>query len=357
MSALPRVLILHRWRGPWPMRRWEARRLRAWRESGGFETAYSNIAFPIDRDDLIAFAPDLIVYDATALAARQLPAALPALHAVIEALDPVRAARIACPLDEFLANGTLNDLIDKAGIDRVYSAAPASVWPSLYPRSFARGAVLTMLTAYLDDGLYRAAREPVRPNRRLWLGYRTCEADPRFGAIGALKAEIGERAADWARARGLATDVRGVGQGIKLGDAWLKFLRQTRITVGVEGGSDILDRDGNLATTHRARDPLPASSNQSRPLGLRALSPRHLEAAACGVAQVLVEGDYSGVLEPGRHYLPVRRDLANLEDQLEHALADATTISLVRAARADLFSDDRLSWNRKLQDIRAEVLT
>ena len=35
-----------------------------------------------------------------------------------------------------------------------------------------------------------------------------------------------------------------------------------------------------------------------------ALSPRHLEAALTGTAQLLVEGQYDDVLEPGRHFLP-----------------------------------------------------
>ena len=36
-------------------------------------------------------------------------------------------------------------------------------------------------------------------------------------------------------------------------------------------------------------------------------------------AQILVEGRYSGVLEPERHYLPVRRDFSNLDEVLERA--------------------------------------
>ena len=41
-----------------------------------------------------------------------------------------------------------------------------------------------------------------------------------------------------------------------------------------------------------------------------AISPRHLEAVVTKTAQVLVEGSYSGVLEPERHYIPVRRDFS-----------------------------------------------
>jgi hypothetical protein len=48
-----------------------------------------------------------------------------------------------------------------------------------------------------------------------------------------------------------------------------------------------------------------------------AISPRHLEAVITKTAQLLVEGSYSGVLEPERHYIPVRRDFSNLDEGLE----------------------------------------
>lgn len=47
------------------------------------------------------------------------------------------------------------------------------------------------------------------------------------------------------------------------------------------------------------------------------VSPRHFEAAATGSVQVLYEGRYSNILSPGRHYLPLARDLSNLDEVLE----------------------------------------
>ena len=42
-----------------------------------------------------------------------------------------------------------------------------------------------------------------------------------------------------------------------------------------------------------------------------------------GTAQILVEGEYDGVLEPDRHYLPVRTDLSDLGDVLAQTAASA----------------------------------
>ena len=50
---------------------------------------------------------------------------------------------------------------------------------------------------------------------------------------------------------------------------------------------------------------------------LFAISPRHFECAMTKTCQVLVEGDYQGVLEPGRHYIELKRDYSNLDEVIE----------------------------------------
>lgn len=358
MTRRPRALILYHWRGPWPLRSWEAKRLFAWRESGVFDAAYANVAYRLNAADLRAFAPDLIVYDAMAMAVRQIPGARPGLDRATEALDSSTAPRIAAPLDEFLANGELNRLIEQARIDRVYSPAMAGVWSDLYPQAAGQGRVAPMLTSYFDTRLQRMAREssPER-HRPIWLGYRTCEASLRFGRAGRLKRDIGVRAAQWSIDNGLVTDVRPTGQDVKRGTSWLRFLQQTRVTVGVEGGSDVLDIDGDLAEAHRTGDPAWSPARPLVEVNLRALSPRHLEAAACGVAQVLVEGDYSGVLQAGRHYLPVTQDLANLEAQLEACRSDQVVRSMAVAAQRELAQNDAFTWRQKMVEIRSDMLS
>ena len=67
-------------------------------------------------------------------------------------------------------------------------------------------------------------------------------------------------------------------------------------------------------------------------LALFAISPRHLEACATRTGQVLVEGTYSGALEPGRHYLSVRADLSDLGHVLDEAQDEARRRELTEAA-------------------------
>jgi hypothetical protein len=55
-----------------------------------------------------------------------------------------------------------------------------------------------------------------------------------------------------------------------------------------------------------------------------AISPRVLEAAMLGSAQILVDGEYSGIVKPGEHFIPIRPDASNFPEVLD-AMADRPT--------------------------------
>ena len=46
------------------------------------------------------------------------------------------------------------------------------------------------------------------------------------------------------------------------------------------------------------------------------ISPRVFEAIALRTALVLFEGEYSGIIAPGVHYIPLKKNLSNLDDVL-----------------------------------------
>ena len=125
------------------------------------------------------------------------------------------------------------------------------------------------------------------------------------------------------------------------------FMLGCRWTIGVEGGASIIDRDGSIrqrTLAWQASHPdagfeeIEAACFPGREgsLDLRAISPRHLEACMTGIGQVLVEGDYNGLLEPERHYLPVRADYSNLPEVLDRLQDESARVEMVARARAEV---------------------
>ena len=69
---------------------------------------------------------------------------------------------------------------------------------------------------------------------------------------------------------------------------------------------------------------------------LRTISPRHFEAAAFGVCQILFEGHYSGAMEPMRHYIPLRKDFSNFDEVIGRFRDESLRRELAANARRDL---------------------
>ena len=193
---------------------------------------------------------------------------------------------------------------------------------TLYPRTSRRAEIGKVLTGYVDDDALRSRPGP-RPlaERDRHLVYRATKLPYWFGSHGQLKHRVGTAAASVARGLSLRADVSTRARLTPIVGGWLDFLASGRAVVGCESGSSALDRarraaQGGLgaarATNRSCRSPRwhRGCRRLGRPSLLR-LSPRHLEAALTGTAQILVEGDYDGVLEPDRHYLPVRTDLSD----------------------------------------------
>jgi hypothetical protein len=162
--------------------------------------------------------------------------------------------------------------------------------------------------------------------------------------------EIGERVAAAAPSHGLSLDIRSMGLGEYLvGDDWLRFLLESRWVLGVEGGASINDRDGKLMGS----EPPPGRDGE---LDYRALSPRHLEAAVARTGQILIEGGYNGALQPGAHYLELRRDFSNLDEVLEAARDEPARIEMVERARRDIVDSGRYSYAAFAQQVATAAL-
>ena len=289
----------------------------------------------------------LVVFHTTLLATRWYPEAFRRYANRLDALEGLDCPRIAIPQDEFLNTDPLVNFLRRFRVNHVFTCAPQHEWETIYGPLLADGAALTrVLTGYLEPRTVRRIDHLAATigERKIDIGYRSWQPEPWLGRHGMLKGWIAERFAEEGVRRGLRTDISMHPEDTLLGDAWFRFLLGCRFTIGVEGGASILDRDGQIrecVTRYGLEHPqasfaeFEASCFAGRDgtFDLRALSPRHLEACATRTPQILVEGSYNGILEPGTDYIPLRADFGNIVDALD-AVADAGGAAAEMAERA-----------------------
>jgi hypothetical protein len=153
-----------------------------------------------------------------------------------------------------------------------------------------------------------------------------------LGELGQEKVRIGLRFAADAQRYGLACDVSYREEDRLYGDSWVDFLCQCKSVLGVESGASVFDFSGEIqrqVETHLAREPhtpfetlrdLYFKDEEGR-ISLAQISPRCFEAAAVRTLMILYEGEYSGLLVPWHHYVPLKKDHSNM-DEVVAALRD-----------------------------------
>lgn len=274
---------------------------------------------------------DLIVFGTIFLANRVRAEWFEPVLEKARALKALEAVKIALPQDEHSHTDVLMDFIEEFEVDSVFSVGPPSEWPKLYDRIDSRKVkFFGVLTGYLNDATVRRIEKlaGAAPEREIDIGYRTWQAGPWLGRHGLLRQAIAELFEEKAPARGLTTDISMRSEDTLWGDDWYKFLLRCKYTISVEGGSSVPDRDGTLKERIEAyRHEHPQATFEEieqacfpgldGTLNYVALSPRHLECCATRTCQILVEGEYNGILQPGRHYIELKRDFSNIEAVLD----------------------------------------
>ena len=111
-------------------------------------------------------------------------------------------------------------------------------------------------------------------------------------------------------------------------DEWSAFLCGCKSIIGAESGTYYLNDHGRLLT--RARDYNLMQNRQAsfeevfemffkdqpRAVSGKSISSRHFEPIGTKTCQLLLEGDYNGILKSDEHYISVSKDLSNLDEAI-----------------------------------------
>jgi hypothetical protein len=244
-------------------------------------------------------------------------------------LRDVDCVKIALPQDEYDHSEILDEWLAELGVSVIFTNFDEAKRRTLYPIMSERASFRRAFTGYIDEQTATRLQGRLRStgDRRWDIVYRATHLPYWFGSHGQLKHRIADIVSTRARAHDLTCDISTRGEDTIVGEQWFDFLASGRVVIGCESGSSVLDRRGEIQARIRRilRDEpdtsFDAVSHQLPPgwndYQFFAISPRHFEAVITRTCQVLVEGHYDGILEPDRHYIPLRRDFSNLDEVLE----------------------------------------
>lgn len=282
---------------------------------------------------------DAIILDVTFLAVRWWGEVT--YRSIMEGYDFVRhshAIKIAFPQDEYDCHQRLDDWMCYWSVDVVYSVI-SSHWNVLYPNYHKQGLIKLGFTGYIDETLIDVEAKPFWA-RVVDIGYRAKKLPPYFGWVGECKWRIGELVSEKAKDYSLVTDIVLGDKGTLYGNNWLNFIQDCKFTLGANSGSSLLDPYGEIQrqvksyiAVNPGADFIDVEDNCFKGTdglySFTAISPRVFEAGLLESCQILVKGDYSHVISPWEHYIPIESDASDFAVVYE-AMKDPVQVDRMR---------------------------
>jgi hypothetical protein len=281
-------------------------------------------------------------------------------------LDSTDAYKVAFFQDECTRCSRRFAFLNDHDVDCVYTCLEPSEFGKVYGRYTQVPELRSNIPGYVSEELVDIGRRLTIPleRRTIDVGYRGRPLPAYLGRGALEKYEIGVRFGELAAASGLRLDL-ATGEGDRLyGENWYRFMGNCRAVLGVESGVSAFDLEDEVLEeyTRRVRDGLPVGADDLETLPrwedvvyYRTLSPRHFEAAALRVCQVLFEGRYSGILEPMRHYIPLKKDFSNIDEVIALVRDDAVVGEIAENAYRDLIASGEHSYARFVAGVDATL--
>ena len=246
-------------------------------------------------------------------------------QARIRAFDGLKVVFIQ---DEYRSVHSVWESLENLRADVLFTCVPEGEIEKVYPEGvLPQVTKVNTLTGYVPQNLVRRVPRKIA-DRPIDAGYRSRKPPFWLGRLGYEKREIASTFINRAEGTGLKLDISCEEADRIYGAPWIDFVSSCKAMLGVESGASVFDFTGGLQKTvdeFTAANPgadFEAVHKQflqtyEGKIMLNQISPRCFEAAALGTVMVLYEGEYSGILKPGRHYIPLKKDFSNFDEVVE----------------------------------------
>ena len=292
----------------------------------------------------------------------------------IKLADKLSGIKIAFPQDEYDRSDRLCKFFDDCGINIVYSCYPNNQGIDLaYRKNIDTNIEFKQTwTGFVDDKTKNNIFQDIKPlrDRKIDIGYRARKLPAYFGRHGQLKFELVNIFTEFLKDTDLVYDINNTNNHfndedknqVKMGDSWLEFLLNCKAFIGCEGGSSLLDFDGDIKKKVLSyNEKFPDASfdeiekncfpGQDFNIEGYMLSPRHFECATTKTLQILVEGYYGNVFKPNIHYIELKRDFSNISEVVEKLKDVDYCQKIVDKAYEDIVQSGLYTYRKYVFDI------
>jgi len=288
-------------------------------------------------------------------------------ESVAQAVKEFSGLKVLLIQDEYDAVEFTRQCMDKLQFDLVYTCVPLAEREKIYPSyRFPATEFLPTLTGYVPESTCIDSFVKPLEARSLAFVYRGRDLPPIYGQLGREKYSIGEEVLRRANVLGLPVDIACDSASRIYGEDWYRFLGSGRATLGTESGSNVFDFDGSLAREVEAlkqRDPGVGFEEiwerviqpHDGYIRMNQISPKIFESIRLRTALVLFEGEYSGVVRPDVHFIPLKKDFSNFEEVVAKVMDNKMIREMTDRAHEDIIASGRYSYRKFVEGVSRDL--
>lgn len=257
--------------------------------------------------------------------------------------------------------------LDRLGFDLVFTCVPEQYREQVYPSTrYPHTRFVQTLTGYVPEAPGLDAFSLPMREREIRIGYRGRALNPVYGNLAREKLQIGMGVRKLAEARGIPIDIEWDDKHRLYGTEWYRFTGSVRAVLGTESGANVFDFDGKLKerlNSYVAQNPgatyeeihAAILAPLDGAIRMNQISPRIFEAIRLRTALVLFEGEYSGVVKPDVHFIPLAKDFSNIDEVFEKLENIPELVAMTDRAFDDVIASGRYSYRAFIEGFDAEL--
>jgi hypothetical protein len=276
-------------------------------------------------------------------------------------LHAYKGAKLLYLQDEYEKTEMARKWMDILEFDVIYTCVPEPYIDTIYPKKrFQNTQFKNVLTGYVTADLLSKEVVPLH-KRRLAIAYRGRKLSHRYGMLGYEKRLIGIKMKEYANNHNIPVDIEWDDKH-RIYDGWLEFLSSARVTLATESGSNMFDFDGNLqkkaiewsdVSFEEAYEEYFETYDDT--IKMAQVSPKIFEAISLKTALVCFEGEYSGVIKPNLHYIPLKKDFSNIESVFNKIMDDDLLKRMTERAYKDIILSNEWSIEENVSGLMADI--
>lgn len=271
--------------------------------------------------------------------------------------DSRESYKIAFFQDEYRCCRERFAFINDYRIDCIYTLLEQASYEQVYGKHTRTGKIIYCLAGYVSDELVETGSLLSKPDeeRAVDIGYRSRETPYYLGKGAREKFTIAGEFIKRAMPLDLKLDISCSEETRIYGMDWFRFIAGCRAMLGTESGPSAFDvTDKIRSEVDQVFQEKPNATFEEvwerviwkyeDRIYHRAISPRVFEAAALETCQILFEGRYSGLIEPMKHYIPLKKDFSNFDEVIRLFRDSGVRRELTENAYRDLIESGSYSY-------------